>query len=68
MIVMTVSAMEALYSRPPSSRNMADRKFIKTECLRGNLRHSARIACVKVKVNTSDNCFDYQFLGVEGNI
>jgi hypothetical protein len=44
-MVMMVSAIEALYSSPPSSLSIADRKFIKTLCFRGNFKHSARIAC-----------------------
>lgn len=53
MMVMIVSAMDALYSKPPSSLSMAERKFMSTECLRGNFKHSARIALTTTILNSS---------------
>lgn len=53
IMVIIVSAMDALYSKPPSSRNMADRKFISTLCFRGNFNANARIAWTTTTLNSS---------------
>mmetsp|Transcript_23078 Transcript_23078/g.57785 ORF Transcript_23078/g.57785 Transcript_23078/m.57785 type:complete len:222 (+) Transcript_23078:1236-1901(+) len=42
-----------LYSKPPSSRRLADRKLRRERCLLGNLRHSARMACTTMTLNSS---------------
>mmetsp|Transcript_39177 Transcript_39177/g.99261 ORF Transcript_39177/g.99261 Transcript_39177/m.99261 type:complete len:222 (+) Transcript_39177:1379-2044(+) len=47
------STMAFLYSKPPSSRRMLDRKFISARYFCGNFRHSERIASTTTILNSS---------------
>mmetsp|Transcript_6058 Transcript_6058/g.24080 ORF Transcript_6058/g.24080 Transcript_6058/m.24080 type:complete len:212 (-) Transcript_6058:1627-2262(-) len=53
MRVMIVSTMAFLYSKPPSSRRMLLRKFIRTRCFCGNFRHNSRTASTTTILNSS---------------
>mmetsp|Transcript_51956 Transcript_51956/g.126738 ORF Transcript_51956/g.126738 Transcript_51956/m.126738 type:complete len:225 (+) Transcript_51956:1287-1961(+) len=48
-----VSTMDFLNSKPPSSRSTLDRKFMRTRCFCGYLRHRERIASTTMTLNSS---------------
>ena len=54
MMVMMVQTMALLYSNPPSSRSMEERKVIRMWCLRGNLTQTERMASTTIVLNSSE--------------
>lgn len=54
MMLMMQSTMARLYSKPPSSRSMVNRKFMSTACFRGYFWHRALMAWTTTTLNSSE--------------